>query len=289
MRYIFTCLFVFFSFSVLLTSCETFNPENEIPSYIHIDSIPLQINNSSEGSASHKITEAWVYVNDQQIGVYELPATFPVLLSGKNDLKIFGGIKMNGISATRVAYPFYQAYEKQIDLQIGKIDTIKPELSYFSTISFPLKENFEESAVKIERLPSSDTVLMQISDPEIVFEGSYCGAIFLDNSRPVFRGSSLPSSPLNIPKGEPVFLEMNYRNNQKFSIGIIAQDFSSVYENIIITLHPSETWNKIYINLTEEINKYPNAFGYYLLITALKDNDVDSPAIYLDNIKIVHN
>mgnify|MGYP001300362070 CR=1 FL=1 len=46
--------------------------DNNIPAYIKIDNITLNDN------STHKITDAWVYIDDNLQGVYELPANFPL-------------------------------------------------------------------------------------------------------------------------------------------------------------------------------------------------------------------
>ncbi|HEY0262319.1 MAG TPA: hypothetical protein VGB95_04790, partial [Chitinophagales bacterium] len=92
-------------FAVLLDGCSM--PNNGIPVYIQIDSMSVQTNQSTQGSASSKITDAWLYVNGEQIGVFELPAKIPVLKSGDLRVSISAGIKDNGIANTRAAYPFY--------------------------------------------------------------------------------------------------------------------------------------------------------------------------------------
>ena len=116
---------VFFSLvllNLLLVSCEK-NDKNMIPSYIKINSI--SINNSEE---THNITDAWVYINDNLQGVYELPAHFPVLYTGNQRIRIKAGIKQNGISSTRIPYPFYESFLDTINLVLDStfiFDTIK--------------------------------------------------------------------------------------------------------------------------------------------------------------------
>lgn len=274
---------------ILIASCEIINPDEEVPSYMHIDSINVIITDPVQGSAAHKITDAWVYLDENLIGTYELPVTFPVLASGKHNVKIRAGIKLNGITASRAFYPFYDFYSENVDLEITKTDTLKPYVNYFSSTVFAWKEDFEDSGVKIEKLSDSDTSITLISDPSLVFEGNSCGAIYLDENRKIFKGSSLSSSPLNLPKGGyPVFLEMNYKNNQHFHVGIIALYPSYKAEIVIISLNPSENWNKIYINLTNDISSSIGATGYHLFLYAEKDSAISAPAIYLDNLKIVH-
>jgi hypothetical protein len=96
---IFKITLLLFLFIPLLFSCNKFDGDQTIPSYIHIDKITVVDNPTlNEGSLSNKITDAWVYVDEELIGAFELPATFPVLKKGKHKISIHPGIKLNGIS-----------------------------------------------------------------------------------------------------------------------------------------------------------------------------------------------
>src|SRR3989337_3990814 len=90
------------------------NKEEPIPSYIHIDAINLSTNYTIEGSSSNKILNAWIYIDDQSVGAFELPCTVPVLAVGSHEIKIQAGIKENGIDATRIYYPFYEIVKQTV-------------------------------------------------------------------------------------------------------------------------------------------------------------------------------
>ncbi len=92
----------------MLTSCYKFDGDQTIPAYLKIDTVLLKTYYPEQGSNSNAIKDVWVYVNDQQIGAFELPAMFPVLAMGNQKLEIRPGIKVNGISSTRAPYPFYK-------------------------------------------------------------------------------------------------------------------------------------------------------------------------------------
>ena len=114
-----------------LTSCEK-EDENSIgetiPAYIQIDAISIDDVNDTE-----KITDAWVYINDQLQGVYELPSLFPVLSTGKQNIRIKGGIKNNGISSSRRAYPFYKSFIQEKNLKADQITSMYPIVSYIDS------------------------------------------------------------------------------------------------------------------------------------------------------------
>ena len=64
--------FVFALTILLLQGCVKNNPD---PSWLYIDKWTLVANpelSGAEGELSQSITEAWVYINDNCVGVYEL-------------------------------------------------------------------------------------------------------------------------------------------------------------------------------------------------------------------------
>ena len=85
-------------FIILCWSCEAFDRPEKIPSFIHVEEFDFDITHSSQGSASEKITDVWVYVDGSIAGVYELPSTIPLHFEGNHSLKLHPGIKQNGIS-----------------------------------------------------------------------------------------------------------------------------------------------------------------------------------------------
>ena len=128
MNTIYKFLFSFGFFATLLfSSCELYNPSEPIPAYIHIEKFNLTTDYATQGSNSHKITDAWVYVDDQLIGCFELPATFPVITEGTHKVKIVAGIKVNGIASNRGQYPFYNPYEQIVNFEVGKKITLSPD------------------------------------------------------------------------------------------------------------------------------------------------------------------
>src|ERR1039457_4232719 len=105
LNFLYISIFYLLLFST--QSCEKFSGDQTIPAYLKIDSIYITTKTETQGSASHSITDAWVYVDDQFIGAYQMPARFPVLKEGKHKVEVFAGIKKDGIAATRTPYPFY--------------------------------------------------------------------------------------------------------------------------------------------------------------------------------------
>mgnify|MGYP001617873450 CR=1 FL=1 len=212
---------------LLFQSCEVFNPAEKIPSYIHIDKFNLNTTQSSEGSNSSKITDVWAYIDDQLIGAFELPATFPVLFEGQHVITLKAGIKVDGISATRAIYPFYEAYNITTTLYPDSIITLNPVITYSTSAVFVWKEAFEDGGITIEKTLLSDTIIEKTSDTTNVFEGTYSGVIHLDASHSHFEGKSL--NKFVLPGGtKPTFLELDFKTNTEVGIGLYANFSSSV-------------------------------------------------------------
>jgi hypothetical protein len=148
LRYIFS-LFIASMFALMIfSSCNNFEGSQEIPAYIHVDTFLLTTNYEIEGAASHKITDVWLYIDNNLQGCYEMPATIPVLERGKHKITIYPGIKLNGISSTRTINPFYKPYIiEELELEEKVIDTIHPSTTYYSkdesTLEFAFKDDFE--------------------------------------------------------------------------------------------------------------------------------------------------
>ena len=69
-----------------LASCNLINPDEEIPAYIEVKGFKTTSNYPTQGSASGKITDVWVFADGAYVGTYELPARFPILRSGKQKI-----------------------------------------------------------------------------------------------------------------------------------------------------------------------------------------------------------
>ncbi len=274
-----------FLLGISFFSCTKKKLEATIPAYISIDKISFTTDPSTQGSNSENITDAWVYINDNLVGVYELPVTFPVLKEGNFKLEIFAGIKDNGISASRVRYPFYKGYVEQINLVKNKTIYIHPQVTYYSNTKFAWLEDFESAGLSFTYTNGSDTVVNKTSTN--VFEGIGSGKVYLTDIMDFFEAKSplISGTTLN---GNDAYLELNFKTNEPLLIGIYA-DNDQVG---LVNLNTTTIWKKIYINLTNVIKSKPNTNNFQLFF-GLKETftnkfSVSNPEFLLDNIKLVH-
>jgi hypothetical protein len=269
---------------LLLYSC---NKEEPIPAYIHIDKIDLKTNYSIQGSNSHKIIDAWIYVDDQLVGAFELPCTVPVLYEGNHEVKILAGIKENGISDTRIVYPYYSSFQVNISLAKGEISTIIPVVNYLSDAQFIWLDDFEGAVPSIcDSSTTSDTAMQVTHLPSQVFENAGSAVVTLVNG--VYYGNSCSSYILS--KTDQVFLELNYNCNTEFSIGLEGYSSSGNLnlKQTLITLRAVTGWNKVYINLTNAISNDPKSLKFKLFFSMKYNTSLSSSNLFIDNIKLVN-
>ncbi len=265
---------------LLISSC---NKEEPIPSYLYINKFSLSTDYPTQGSNSQKITDGWVYIDGLLLGVFELPATIPVLESGSHEIAIKPGIKNNGISSTRLAYTFYETYTTNIELTPELTNTIHPTTTYKSTAVIDWKEDFEGAAFSFVDTINTDTVMKATFVN--VFEGNKSGIIHLDDVKNTYIGESANSYVL--PKGgASVYLELDYKSNNTFGIGVYSANIVSPQSLLFIT--PSDEWNKIYIELTSLISNTSNSNPFRIYISMLKEPTVSNPELLIDNVKLVH-
>lgn len=271
---------------MVLINC---NKEEPIPAYIHIDKIDLTTVYADQGSNSHKIIDAWIYIDDQFAGAYEMPCTIPVLYQGSHTLKITPGIKENGISETRVSYIFYNTCEQAVTLTPGKVTTCNPTTTYSKGADFSWLENFEGSSTGIcNSLEKPDTVMRIVTTPNEVFELAGSAKVELTAGQGPYLGVSCDKYVLP-QKGMPVFLELNYNCNTDFNIGVMGYAGTTVeYKSVVLTLRPTKGWNKIYVSLTSAITSATTSTKFGIFFSMVKNADLPTSYFYLDNVKLIN-
>ena len=275
---------------LLLSSC---TKTDTTPSWIIINEFNFTTDEPIEGVNSHGITDAWVYMDNEALGVFSLPAKIPVLAEGEHDFTIYAGIKNNGISATRIRYPFYERYDVTLNLVKGEEQTLIPDITYKSNISFQLLEDFEDVGVDFIKHFTSDTDMVVLDNgmyPDIVEYGTKCGAIFLTEEDSLYKGET--NTNLLLPGGgAEVYVEMDYMNNNSMILGVIAENSSESNEAPLVQMNPQETsemeWKKIYISLKENVSYEIFADHFEISLASVLDAGNTSGVVYLDNIKVL--
>jgi hypothetical protein len=280
-------LLVFLSaISPAFISCEKFEGDQTIPAYLTIDSIYITTDYMTQGTASHRITDAWVYVDDEFIGAFEMPARFPVLKNGKHNVKVFPGVKKNGIAATRVSYEFYSPIQKSIRLTPDSTSNLQTQrTTYMTTTNFLWREDFEDIAITLDTTPRSTAWIQLTEDSDSTFEGMHSAKIVLDSIHDFFEAQTRTEYPI---KAAPVYLEMNFNMTQSVIVGIIVYGTSTLYQVPVITINGTKgAWKKIYIDLSNSVSAYYGMQSFRVYFGTFKESGASTGTLLFDNLKIV--
>ncbi|NJO87225.1 MAG: hypothetical protein HC821_04310 [Lewinella sp.] len=167
------------------------NPAEAEPVYLLIEGVELRTNEAQQGAATQDVTEAWVFVNNVLLGVFDLPARVPVLADGEAEIRVEMGVRENGLSQLPNIFPFYAPYETNLTLVAGQTYAlgILP-FGYRSTTVFGIIEDFENNRPRIftDLLTGNSSLRISNSNPR---SGSNCGQLTLDLSNPVAEITSL--------------------------------------------------------------------------------------------------
>ena len=277
---------VLFLTAVIVTSCNWINPSEETPSFVKVESISFT-SSSTEGTDNQNFADAWVYIDGEKIGAFEMPLTFPVLKEGSHSIQIFPGIKLNGISNTRAIYPFVKPWEATVNLVKDSVTIIYPATTYDDNLQFRVIEGFEDAGMTINSTSLSDTIMLRTSEPTEVFEGSFSGLLAVDTQHDTIDVRS--NSSYVLPQtGAYIFLEMNFKTEAPLAVGVISNTSGySVYHPIVV-FNETSTWKKVYVNLTPVVNREYNADSFFFFFRMELPDGMSSAKAYIDNVKLIH-
>ncbi len=285
MKYSLISLLLGFS---LLQSCRVFNPDEIIPSYIYINDIIVKPT-ANQGTSSDNLSDAWVYVNGNLIGTYELPSKVPIHAEGNYNLQVFAGIKKSGLTNLRIQHDFFNSFDTTINSIANNLDTITPKVTYESTANIWI-EDFEDPGIKFSAMPYSDTVIEITTVNSQVYEGNGAGKIEFNGSHLFFESRTNETSFNAFPRGgRPVYMELNYKSNEVLTIGIYHNNISGgLVKEEYINLFPSgDKWKKTYLVLTDIVSPQIRATEFEIYLQVEKDKS-SSPLVLIDNLKVMY-
>ena len=271
------------SLAILISSCNLINPQEQMPSYIQVDSVSVSAG-ISEGSSSSKITDLWLYSEIQVLGVFAVPSRIALLKSGINKLVFNPGILDNGIDESRAIYPFYYPDTITLNLEAGKVTKLPtPVFHYRAEAVFKMIEDFE-TGNGFTKFNGDTSIHPTVGIPD-VFEGNKSGEIILDSTH--LNAELVTINQFAFPgAGSSVYVEMNYRSDADIEVGIIAIATTGNTIDYRHTITARSSWNKIYLNFTDDIKNNP-ADHYQILIRVVKPDGVAVSKTLIDNFKIV--
>lgn len=268
---------------MLAPSCRKYQPAPEAfywkPSGITV--VPA----SGQGTSSHAVSDLWLYVNGQFQGCYPADATLPIVSRGKPvTVNLFAGIKNNGISTTRIPWNLYQIIDFDTLVPAKTVMTEPVAFKYNSLVTFAWTEDFEQGP-GFGLVPSqySDSTYKLAAEADC-FEGQ---SIEMGLAAP-HLGVQIESAGdgFALPAGNGnVYLELNYKCNDVFSVGLIGDDDMP---RPVLNINPQDKWNKIYIQLAQAVNSPQTSSRYRVYFRLQRSEAQANPKVFLDNIKLVY-
>jgi hypothetical protein len=281
-----------FFLGLLLSACVKNNPD---PSWLEVGEWTLEANaalNGEEGQLTHNITDAWVYIDEQLIGVFEVPFKLPILKEGAVNVRIYPTIRVNGIAATKMRNEHLVPYEVNVNLVKNQTLSISPVTHYKDNVNFWV-EDFEDINIKLTDDPNTSSAHLTLANDTLKwFNGNYYGKVLMNAQDSMWVAYTNQDQQLSIPKNKQAMLEIDYCNSVPFTNYLLFVNANGTNENAMITMNKSPLnalrWKKIYILLSEVITAGPNNTNYIQAFRAFHDAAISSNLILIDNIKVVY-
>lgn len=268
---------------LLFAACKK---DGAVPAYVRVVSPKVVETGGTE--VSSKITDLWIYANDQPVGVWQPGRPVPVIGTGPTAIKVVAGVRKNGLTDERIAYPFYATWQQQVDLVPGQTHTLEPEIRYFDDLDFWLADF--NAGVRLDTVGCTATMVLMPTDGTLVGQGVQYGRIQLDAEHDVYRGVS--SGDPFTGTGSRAFLEIDYRSDTPLLIGVrytlqgVQKEAPQVYAVPTKRADGNMPWNKLYVEMAGPWN-VSGALDKRFYIKAKLENGATSGVVDVDNIKLV--
>jgi hypothetical protein len=271
---------------LLLSACKK---DGAIPAYVHLN-VPV-VEDANGHLVSSKITDLWVYLNDQPVGVWESGRRVPLIGAGPATLKVIAGVRNNGATNDRIQYPFYATWQQTVDLVPEQTLDLTPVFHYYDDVYFWLADF--ETGNRFDTTDCTATLVLVPSDSTLVGQGSHNGLITLDSEHPLYNGVS-SGDPFYVT-GPTAFLEMDYRSDTRIEVGVRYTKAGTLYQVTYAYAAPTGIsggvlpWNKIYIDLATPWGAASGAVDKRFYIRAKLENGATTGEVQVDNIKLVRS
>lgn len=302
-------LFLLLIFAASLSSCKKFEGDQTVPAYIRIDTLGLVCDYYTYGANTHRFVDAWVYVDNDIRGCFELPATIPILKQGKHKVAVYAGIAVNGIKDSRADYPFTApVIYNDLNLVPDSIVTIAPMVKYWpeadpttNNTHVRWMEDFDSGTITMETTSQSDVPMIRVGgplawhDPEGV-HSTYSAKFVLNSDTAQFCYANSEEFTDLPTKGSPCMLEMDYKCSDTCTVGIFYLLNYTINQEALVRLKPTcpsgeepVEWNKIYINLGPYFVDYEDADYFKVYLSSWYNRNDGPQYFYFDNLKIIYN
>ena len=276
-----------------------------MPAYIYIKEVEVQCDYFRYGANTHKIVDAWVFVDDNILGCYELPATIPVLKEEKHKVAVYAGIARDGIRDLRAQYPFYAPWEDSVILVKDEIVTLRPVFTYYpegvdENMHVRWMEDFDGGTITIQATSQSDTVVEVYNgpyawhDPEGIYSQK-SGKVVLTSDTMQFRIANTEEFRDLPTGGSACMLEMDYKCSDTCFVGLMYFKDYTLTADPLVRLKPTGdsgqepvAWNKIYINIGPYLVDNETADYFKIYFGSWNPRNAGTQYFYFDNLKLIY-
>ncbi|MBR5783758.1 MAG: hypothetical protein IKY43_01160 [Bacteroidales bacterium] len=278
--------------TLLMPACT--DDSASVPSFVEVTAFKVVDSPSSsvsryEGCFTSDINAVEITVKtpteNALIGVFELPCRVPILKEGKCDIVLKPAIKLNGISATRSAYPFYtDAIIKNVNLVPDSVIVIDTQsVTYTNYVNFAWTEYCERF---VTNPFSPDTIVRLMTDKDSVRSDNASAAIYMSPEQESLEFTSRDSCV--VYNNDALILELDYWTNVPLEVGMKSKQTSAGIEETYysIYLYPNDGWEKIYIQLGRLWSTVFNYYDIFKIAFRVSNPDGIEAKTYIDNIKL---
>lgn len=247
----------------------------------------------------HKFTHVNIYVNNKNLGCWELPCKVPVLdvsndLLDSCTLVLIPAFPMSGMANTISGYPFLNITRQRVILQKNHVYEVaqnRPKYVYSEYARFPYFETFSNST-SFSPVPTPDSTQNDLTFLPVAYEDKNVGEIILNDGAGLHF--DVQSTPFTVPVGSyRVVLEIRYKTEGKMDISAKMSGAYYPYRWYSvggINASPNE-WKTIHFDLTNTINSNYGSSGNWtdltLMLTGVGKEGQDTH-YYIDDIKVVY-
>jgi len=273
---------------LFLGSCSLTDNDQPIPSYLVVNKVNV-FTSENQGEPTHKISDVWVYADNELIGVFAIPSKIPIIVKNETtQFSIYPGIRNNGETSRSFIYQLMEVQKFSLPLAPGEEVEKEFTFSYKEDAIFDFVEGFESIGhIFTLNLDDDPETNINITD-ETAVSGTKSGKIKLDATNHDITVATIFNYDRNQNAGSDSYLEMDYKCDVPFFVGVIYVQEGKEVTQPLLVINPRDEWNKIYVDFTEILTS-PVLETYRVYFTTdLDPLNVNTGEIYLDNLKFVH-
>ncbi len=241
----------------------------------------------------HSFSHVNVYVDNKNLGCWQVPCKVPVLgVNGVDSSKLvlIPCFRKTGMNNTIQGYPFFNILQQKVLLKRGETylaSNNPPSFKYSSYSHFPYHETFANSS-SFSPIDTSNN----ISFYPTIIDDRHVGEIVLNNADQSF---DVISTPVTLPVyNYYVYLEITYKTENNLDVGlkISTGNYSNTIHQLGGIYASKGEWKTIYFDLSPVIMGYHNMSGSAtsanIVLTGAGNADGTPTHFYIDNIKIIY-